>query len=272
MSELPALLLAISETPSPDSAVAVLSRDALADLGYLVASVLFIFGIKGMTHPRTAVRGNLIGAIGMLVAVVVTLIKTDVSPAIWLGGMAVGTALGAWMAVRVQMTQMPQLVALFNGFGGMASLLVGWAALVPGSSTFTLVTIILKGSLSIHMKDPGTPDMRYTLLLKHDPDPGNKGFGLAAALTLPGTFIQHDNSQGREPAQVLYLTSPAFVFEPGPTPESMPSYDDAIVVGKDWARLAQEGWQPAELNDPSHSYAARRRAMNRLARKSYCRS
>ncbi|MCB0020383.1 MAG: hypothetical protein KDE09_21470 [Anaerolineales bacterium] len=136
----------------------------------------------------------------------------------------------------------------------------------------TLVTIILKGSLSIHMKDPGTPDMRYTLLLKHDPDPGNKGFGLAAALTLPGTFIQHDNSQGREPAQVLYLTSPAFVFEPGPTPESMPTYDDAIVVRKDWARLAREGWQPAELNDPSHSYAARRRAMNRLARKSYCRS
>ena len=63
-----------------------------ANLGYLLAAVLFILGIKGMTHPRTAVRGNLLGALGMLVAVLVTLANTGVSPIIWLAGILVGTA------------------------------------------------------------------------------------------------------------------------------------------------------------------------------------
>lgn len=97
------------------------------NFGYLVAAVLFVLGIKGMTHPRTAVRGNLLGALGMLLAVVVTLLKTDVSIYTLLAGMAVGTAGGVWLANKVQMTQMPQLVALFNGFGGIASVLVAGA-------------------------------------------------------------------------------------------------------------------------------------------------
>ena len=99
----------------------------MAELGYLVASVLFILGIKGMTHPRTAVRGNLMGAVGMLIAVLVTLISTGVPVYVWLTGMVVGTAGGVWLATNVQMTQMPQLVALFNGFGGIASVLVAGA-------------------------------------------------------------------------------------------------------------------------------------------------
>jgi len=64
------------------------------NLGYLIASVLFIFGIIGMTHPRTAVRGNLLGALGMLIAVLVTLAKTDVSPWVWLAGMQSGFYFG----------------------------------------------------------------------------------------------------------------------------------------------------------------------------------
>ena len=98
--------------------------DALAKIGYLVASVLFIAGIKGLTHPRTAVRGNLLGAIGMFIAVAVTLLKTNAHPAVWILGMAVGASVGAWLALKVQMTQMPELVALFNGFGGIASVMV----------------------------------------------------------------------------------------------------------------------------------------------------
>jgi NAD(P) transhydrogenase subunit beta len=101
--------------------------NVLVNVGYLVASVLFILGIKGMTHPRTAVRGNLLGAVGMLIAVVVTLAITHVAPWVYVVGMVLGTAIGAWMSVKVQMTQMPQLVALFNGFGGIASVLVAGA-------------------------------------------------------------------------------------------------------------------------------------------------
>ena len=95
---------------------------------YLVASILFIMGLKGLTHPRTAVRGNLYGALGMLLAVVVTLyVKEVVDPVfIWVG-LAVGTAIGAFLAIKIEMTAMPQLVGLFNGFGGIASVLVAGA-------------------------------------------------------------------------------------------------------------------------------------------------
>jgi proton-translocating NAD(P)+ transhydrogenase subunit beta len=126
--------------PAPESVPAVdipttLSSGALVNLVYLIAAVLFIFGIKGMTHPRTAVRGNLLGALGMLLAVLVTISQLNVMP-IWLAlvGIAIGTAAGYIMAMKVQMTQMPQLVGLFNGFGGLASLLVAGAETVRGFS------------------------------------------------------------------------------------------------------------------------------------------
>ncbi len=97
-------------------------------MGYLVAAVLFILGIKGMTHPRTAVRGNLLGAVGMLLAVLVTIFELRMLPlGVASGAMAIGAAIGYVLAVHVQMTQMPQLVALFNGFGGAASALVAAA-------------------------------------------------------------------------------------------------------------------------------------------------
>jgi NAD(P) transhydrogenase subunit beta len=103
-----------------------------ANLGYLVAAVLFIFGLKGMTHPRTAVRGNLLGAIGMLLAVLVTMLQLRVVPiSVAAVAMGIGAAAGYFLATMVQMTQMPQMVALLNGFGGLASLLVA------GAETFT---------------------------------------------------------------------------------------------------------------------------------------
>jgi len=100
------------------------------NLAYLLASALFIFGLKGLSHPRTAVRGNLIGATGMLIAIVVTLLDRNiVSYEVILAGFVVGAAIGALMALKVQMTAMPQMVALLNGFGGGASTLVAGAAL-----------------------------------------------------------------------------------------------------------------------------------------------
>ena len=97
---------------------------------YLVASVLFIQGIKGLTHPRTAVRGNLMGSMGMLLAIVVTIIDQRLAgfPVIF-AGLVVGGGVGLVLAVRIQMTSMPEMVALFNGFGGLASLIVAGAEL-----------------------------------------------------------------------------------------------------------------------------------------------
>ncbi len=97
----------------------------LIQAGYLVAAVLFVLGLKGLSHPRTAVRGNRLGALGMLVAVLVTLThQAIVSPWVLLGGVLVGSAIGVALALKVKMTSMPELVALFNGFGGLASVLV----------------------------------------------------------------------------------------------------------------------------------------------------
>ena len=108
------------------------------DLTYLFASILFIFGIKGLTHPRTAVRGNLLGAAGMLLAVVATLADRQVLGAgtqglgLILAGVLLGSALGATLALRIQMTAMPQMVALLNAFGGGASALIAGAVLAEG--------------------------------------------------------------------------------------------------------------------------------------------
>jgi len=102
----------------------------IVNLAYLVASALFIIGLKGLSHPRTAVRGNLLGALGMLIAIVVTLLdKNIVGYGVIFAGFIIGGGIGAVLAVRIQMTAMPQLVALYNGFGGAASVFVAGAAL-----------------------------------------------------------------------------------------------------------------------------------------------
>jgi len=123
--------LLAAEAAGPAAAPEV-HQFAWANLAYLVAAILFILGIKGMTHPRTAVRGNFLGSVGMLIAVVVTLIKVGGgwAFAIVIPGLIIGAAIGGFLAVKVQMTQMPQMVALFNGFGGGASVLVAGAELL----------------------------------------------------------------------------------------------------------------------------------------------
>jgi NAD(P) transhydrogenase subunit beta len=95
---------------------------------YILAFSLFILGIRQGTHPRTARRGNLIAAAGMLVAVAITL-SLDVigNGALIVIGIGLGTAVGVIASYRVQMTAMPQMVALYNGVGGGAAALIAWS-------------------------------------------------------------------------------------------------------------------------------------------------
>jgi NAD(P) transhydrogenase subunit beta len=101
----------------------------LINFSYLLAAVLFILGLKNLSSPRTAPRGNLLGAIGMLIALIVTLLDRGVVSYLWIFiAILIGSAIGAYLARVVEMTAMPQMVAIFNGFGGGASLLVASSA------------------------------------------------------------------------------------------------------------------------------------------------
>ena len=117
----------------------------MVNLVYILASVLFIFGLKMLGSAETAKKGNLVSAIGMLIAVVVTLLDQNIVDYTWiLIGITLGTVIGATAALRVKMTAMPEMVAIFNGFGGIASLLVGSSEyLVPDSSFSILIPIYL---------------------------------------------------------------------------------------------------------------------------------
>lgn len=109
----------------------------LIDIAYLAASVLFIVGLKGLTSPRTARRGNAMSSLGMLIAICATLLDHHIVSYQWiLVGIALGSLIGAIAAIKVPLTAMPELVAMFNGFGGGASALVAaTAVLAPETVT-----------------------------------------------------------------------------------------------------------------------------------------
>jgi len=113
----------------------------LAGYLYLIAAVLFIVGMKRLQSPATARRGNQIGALGMLMAIIVTLVRYEIlNPWVIVAGLVVGGGIGLLLAKTVEMTAMPQLVAAFNGFGGGASALVAAAEFIEksGSPAFDL--------------------------------------------------------------------------------------------------------------------------------------
>ncbi|MBU0740853.1 NAD(P)(+) transhydrogenase (Re/Si-specific) subunit beta, partial [bacterium] len=143
------------------------------NLVYVLASILFISGLKGLTHPRTAVRGNLTSAVGMLLAVVVTLLANGLGYHYILLGFVVGALIGAVAATRVQMTQMPEMVALFNGFGGGASALVAGAAFM------------------IALSQGRAPALQMTVATGLS--------GLIGAVTLTGSLVAFGKLAGRLP-------------------------------------------------------------------------
>jgi len=142
----------------------------IINLAYLTASVLFIFGLKGLAHPRTAVRGNFIGALGMLIAIVATLLYRDIIDFKFIfAGILIGSVIGYFLAVKIKMTGMPQMVALLNGFGGGASVLVAGAALLEAA---------------IH---PERIDTQFTI--------ATAASGLIGAVTFWGSLVAFDKLQ-----------------------------------------------------------------------------
>ena len=125
---------------------------SMVNLVYLLAAALFILGLKGLSHPRTAVRGNLLGALGMLLAVVVTLLNRGiVGFETILAGAVMGAVVGTIIATRFSTTAVPQLVALFNGFGGGASALVAVVALeqIGDSESLPPIQVLVAAETSV---------------------------------------------------------------------------------------------------------------------------
>ncbi|MDG1224835.1 MAG: NAD(P)(+) transhydrogenase (Re/Si-specific) subunit beta [Candidatus Marinimicrobia bacterium] len=119
----------------------------LESILYVFSSVLFIIGIKRLSHPKTARSGNFIASLGMLIAIITTLVSNStVNLELVAIGIIIGSVIGAFFAIRVEMTQMPQMVAIFNGFGGIASALIAAAEFLSPSEpllSFSIATISL---------------------------------------------------------------------------------------------------------------------------------
>jgi len=121
------------------------SLNIFISITYIIASVLFIIGLKQLSSPLTAKRANLISALGMLLAIVATMLTKGLEFQWIFVGLAIGTVIGVFIALKVAMTGMPQMVALLNGSGGLASVLVGWASYhyQPASSLLTTISTYL---------------------------------------------------------------------------------------------------------------------------------
>jgi NAD(P) transhydrogenase subunit beta len=116
---------------------------AAANLGYLVSISLFILGLKFLSSPRTARRGNGLSMLGMLIAVIITLLSKQIIDYKYIAaGILIGALIGTYSALRVQMRAMPQMVALFNAFGGGASALVALSQFLRGSVSSDVVTTV----------------------------------------------------------------------------------------------------------------------------------
>ncbi len=140
----------------------------LVNIIYLISAACFIIGLKMLSSAATARRGNMIGASGMLLAIVATLLARGIISYQWIAiGMVTGAIMGAWLALAVKMTAMPQMVALLNGFGGAASALiasaefnrlrdvviqpeaVAAAGLIPFDVTISTMAALLIGSVTL---------------------------------------------------------------------------------------------------------------------------
>jgi NAD(P) transhydrogenase subunit beta len=121
-----------------------MQNELIINAVYILSAALFILGLKLLSHPKSARKGNLLSAIGMLIAICVTLIDQQIIRYEWIGlAVLAGTVVGAVVAKKVQLTSMPELVSLLNGIGGLASLVVAYAMIVAQSVPLYILIILL---------------------------------------------------------------------------------------------------------------------------------
>lgn len=121
----------------------------LQQIGYIASAVLFIYGLKMLSSESSAAKGNMVSSFGMLLAILVTLIDV-INPLLMLSAILVGGSIGAVFALRVKMTSIPEMVALFNGFGGLSSYFLAWSEFnnqteISLVMTLTYLTIFIGG-------------------------------------------------------------------------------------------------------------------------------
>ena len=121
----------------------------LQQIGYIASAILFIYGLKMLSSESSAAKGNMISSFGMLLAILVTLIDV-INPVLMLSAILVGGSIGAIFALRVKMTSVPEMVALFNGFGGLSSYFLAWSEFnnqteISLVMTLTYLTIFIGG-------------------------------------------------------------------------------------------------------------------------------
>jgi NAD(P) transhydrogenase subunit beta len=201
---------------------------SLATVSYIGATILFILSLGGLANPETARRGNLFGIIGMAIAVLATVLGPRVSPAgyAWIiGALVVGGSIGLFAAKKVQMTQMPELVALMHSLVGLAACLVGFASYVDTSTVFPteaeksiheveiyigilIGAVTFSGSIIAFGKLSGKISGKPLLL------PGRHMLnlvGLLVVIWFGGSFLQaHDIQSGMTPLLVMTVISLLF--------------------------------------------------------------
>ena len=161
----------------------MLRADAFSALAFLIAAVLFILSLRGLSSQETARRGNLYGIVGMAIAILATLTMAMIDPhPVLVGSIGIGAVVGAIMAARVGMTQMPELVALLHSFVGIAAVLVGYSLQLHGRPPLVerieifidvwIAAITFTGSVLAFLKLRGSVSGKPTLL------PGRHAFNL----------------------------------------------------------------------------------------------
>jgi NAD(P) transhydrogenase subunit beta len=177
----------------------MMRSEALAHLAYLVAAVLFVLSLRGLSSQETARRGNLQGIVGMVVAIVATLIlpSVHVGPALVVVLLVAG-GIGAVLAARVGMTQMPELVALLHSFVGTAAVLIGWSLAVQGEpgalpleTRIEVYVDVLIGALTFTGSVVAFLKLRGTLSGKPLLLPARHGLNAVAALAAVGLGIAY---------------------------------------------------------------------------------
>jgi NAD(P) transhydrogenase subunit beta len=196
----------------------------ITNIIYLIAAILFILDLKMLAHPRTAVRGNQLGALGMVLAIVATLMSGTWDWTYIILGIGIGSLIGAIAALRVKMTSMPELVGLFNGFGGAASVLVAGSALVAtfnavnagsadGSMQMKVATVLsgIIGSVTFFGSYVAFGKLAEFLCVKWKLYTWQKIVKYGFSLAVAGGGIWYGMTMGINPLSIIFMLSAVLI-------------------------------------------------------------